>query len=185
MAADNLRGCRHTPSERRSRVEARGRARERQSCRSPVAAAACRDRCEADGSVRDVTRDCRFRAEPGCLAEIDQGGLVSPSADGQGKLVVTLRDLCTEVNLRVERAGWVRPPGFRTDVVPLFSKAGCNSGACHGNLNGKGGFRLSLRGDDPAFDLASLTHDANGRRLSVISPGSSLVLAQAVWNSGA
>ena len=45
------------------------------------------------------------------------------------------------------------PVSYRHDVVALLSKAGCNMGACHGNLNGKGGFRLSLRGDDPAFDL--------------------------------
>ena len=43
-------------------------------------------------------------------------------------------------------------------------------GACHGNLNGKGGFRLSLRGDDPAFDLASLTRDALGRRVDLLHP---------------
>ena len=47
-------------------------------------------------------------------------------------------------------------------------------GACHGNLNGKGGFRLSLRGDDPAFDLASLTRDALGRRIDRIQPDESL-----------
>ena len=49
-------------------------------------------------------------------------------------------------------------------------------GACHGNLNGKGGFRLSLRGDDPAFDHASLSRDASGRRVSLIAPERSLVL---------
>ena len=48
-------------------------------------------------------------------------------------------------------------------------------GACHGNLNGKGGFRLSLRGDDPAFDQASLCRDASGRRVSLIAPERSLV----------
>ena len=37
----------------------------------------------------------------------------------------------------------------------LLAKAGCNMGACHGNLNGKGGFRLSLRGDDPAAEDGS------------------------------
>ena len=42
-----------------------------------------------------------------------------------------------------------RTPSFRTDIAPLLSKAGCNMGACHGNLNGKGGFKLSLRGEDP------------------------------------
>ena len=36
---------------------------------------------------------------------------------------------------------------FRNDVMAVLSKAGCNLGACHGNFNGKGGFRLSLRGE--------------------------------------
>ena len=49
-------------------------------------------------------------------------------------------------------------------------------GACHGNLNGKGGFRLSLRGDDPTFDHRSLTHDQSGRRLSRIAPDHSLIV---------
>jgi hypothetical protein len=131
---------------------------------------------EADGSVRDVTRLCQFRVQPGAIAEMGANGLISPRADGHGALLVTLGDRLAEIDLGVERAAWVRPPGLRTDVVPLFSKAGCNSGACHGNLNGKGGFRLSLRGDDPAFDLASLTHDATGRRVSLIAPEASLVL---------
>ena len=58
-----------------------------------------------------------------------------------------------EVPIEVARADRARPVSYRLDVVALLSKAGCNMGACHGNLNGKGGFRLSLRGDDPAFDL--------------------------------
>ena len=69
-----------------------------------------------------------------------------------------------------------RPPSFRTDIAPLLSKAGCNMGACHGNLNGKGGFKLSLRGEDPSFDYQSLTHDQSGRRLSRIAPESSLIV---------
>ena len=56
----------------------------------------------------------------------------------------------------------------RHEVVALLSKAGCNMGACHGNLNGKWGFRLSLRGDDPAADLSSLARDASGRRVDLI-----------------
>jgi hypothetical protein len=75
-----------------------------------------------------------------------------------------------------KRADWKEPPSFRTDIAPLLSKAGCNMGACHGNLNGKGGFRLSLRGEDPSFDYQSLTHDQSGRRISRIAPKSSLVV---------
>ena len=74
------------------------------------------------------------------------------------------------------RADWERTPSFRTDIVPLLSKAGCNMGACHGNLNGKGGFRLSLRGDDPSFDHLSLTRDQLGRRLNRVVPAESLIV---------
>src|SRR5262249_35668372 len=99
-----------------------------------------------------------------------------PRADGQGVLRVTFGDHVALIELRVSRSSWMRPPGLHTDVVPLFSKAGCNMGACHGNLNGKGGFRLSLRGEDPVFDLASLSRDGNGRRLNLIAPERSLVI---------
>lgn len=60
--------------------------------------------------------------------------------------------------------------------MSVLSKAGCNSGACHGNLNGKGGFRLSLRGQDPTFDYAMLTRDYAARRLDRLTPEKSLIL---------
>lgn len=41
---------------------------------------------------------------------------------------------------------------FHRDVMAVLSKGGCNAGTCHGNINGKGGFLLSLRGQDPTFD---------------------------------
>jgi hypothetical protein len=66
-------------------------------------------------------------------------------------------------------------PSFR-DVAALLSKAGCNQGACHGNLNGKGGFKLSLRGDDPAFDHTALSRDQFGRRANPFRPDESLLL---------
>lgn len=68
---------------------------------------------------------------------------------------------------------------FRNEVMPVLSRAGCNSGACHGNLNVKGGFKLSLRGQDPDADFITLTRDALGRRIDSTQPESSLVLAKA------
>ncbi|MBY0525081.1 MAG: DUF1549 and DUF1553 domain-containing protein [Gemmataceae bacterium] len=68
---------------------------------------------------------------------------------------------------------------FRHEVMAVLSKAGCNQGACHGNQNGKGGFKLSLRGEDPEFDLDSLTHDMLGRRTDAIRPAASLLLVKA------
>ena len=49
-------------------------------------------------------------------------------------------------------------------------------GACHGNLSGKGGFRLSLRGEDPEFDHATLTRDQLGRRIDTLDPERSLIV---------
>src|SRR5436190_13090764 len=44
------------------------------------------------------------------------------------------------------------PVSFKQDIEPLLTRAGCNAGACHGTPQGKNGFRLSLRGYDPAID---------------------------------
>ena len=65
---------------------------------------------------------------------------------------------------------------FRNDVMPVLSKAGCNAGACHGNRNGKGGFKLSLRGQDPQADYDALTRDFFARRTNPLEPDHSLIL---------
>ena len=65
---------------------------------------------------------------------------------------------------------------FRNDVMPLMSKAGCNAGTCHGNANGKGGFKLSLRGQDPDLDWLALTRDQLGRRVNSLEATNSLIL---------
>src|SRR5204863_4737129 len=65
---------------------------------------------------------------------------------------------------------------FRNDVMAVLSKAGCSAGTCHGNKNGKGGFKLSLRGQDPDVDYLTLTRDSLGRRINPIEPEDSLIL---------
>src|SRR5439155_2836968 len=61
-------------------------------------------------------------------------------------------------------------------VMAVLSKAGCNAGQCHGNANGKAGFKLSLRGEDPQWDYQALTRDMFGRRTNPEDPDQSLVL---------
>ncbi len=67
-------------------------------------------------------------------------------------------------------------PSFDIDVMAVLSKAGCNAGACHGNQNGKGGFKLSLRGQDPSLDFIALTREHGGRRINLLNVGESLML---------
>src|SRR5262249_44340070 len=68
------------------------------------------------------------------------------------------------------------PVSFRNDVMAVLSKAGCNAGPCHGNQNGKAGFKLSLRGEDAEFDHRALTRDVFARRVDPENPEQSLVL---------
>jgi hypothetical protein len=68
---------------------------------------------------------------------------------------------------------------FERHVMGLFSKAGCNNGSCHGSFQGKGGFRLSLFGYDPARDFNTLTRDVMGRRIDAVEPDKSLLLLKA------
>ncbi len=67
---------------------------------------------------------------------------------------------------------------FEAHVQPILTRAGCNSGACHGALAGKGGFRLSLRGYDSAADHFAISRQDRGRRIEPVEPGRSLLLAK-------
>lgn len=71
-------------------------------------------------------------------------------------------------------------PNFLNEVAPILSLGGCNQGACHGGLHGKGGFKLSLRGEDPAYDYDALVKQAGGRRISNPIPSESLVVQKAI-----
>jgi hypothetical protein len=68
---------------------------------------------------------------------------------------------------------------FRREVMAVVSKAGCNLGSCHGNGSGKGGLKLSLRGQDPDLDWLAFTHDQAGRRVNLLQPENSLILLKA------
>src|SRR5207249_6835950 len=65
---------------------------------------------------------------------------------------------------------------FRNHIIPVLTRLGCNSGACHGALAGKGGLKLSLRGYAPADDHFVLTRQALGRRVNKLQPAHSLLL---------
>lgn len=67
---------------------------------------------------------------------------------------------------------------FSNHVVSIFSKAGCNGGACHGAQAGKNGFKLTLFGYDPAADYQAVARQAIGRRIVASDPARSLLLTK-------
>jgi hypothetical protein len=74
------------------------------------------------------------------------------------------------------RAAAPERPSFLNDVMPVFTRLGCNQGACHGKGAGQNGFRLSLRGYAPELDYQWLTREHDARRVSRANPEESLLL---------
>jgi len=131
---------------------------------------------EPDGTARDATTSARYSIEPAGIAAVTPSGVVIAKAEGFARLRVESGGRSAEASIAVRGADRARQVGYRVDVAALLSKAGCNTGPCHGNINGKGGFRLSLRGDDPSFDLVAMTRDSFGRRTDLASPARSLIV---------
>jgi hypothetical protein len=75
-------------------------------------------------------------------------------------------------------------PGFTRHVEAVFSRLGCNAGACHGAVKGQNGFKLSLFGADPAADRDRLLREFAGRRLNLLDPDASLLLLKATGRAG-
>jgi hypothetical protein len=134
----------------------------------------------ADGSVRDLTPFCEIGIEGSPLAEIAEGGLLRPRINGSGTLMVRAGGQTAWVPLVVKDMEKPQPISFRHDLIAALNVGGCNAGACHGTPSGKNGFRLSLRGYDPAADYLQLTRDVLGRRTDRLDAEASLIFQKAV-----
>ena len=128
------------------------------------------------GTFADFSRDATYESVAPSVALVSSSGQIIPRAHGTTEIIV--RQGGQEVRVPVEVLDYDRPHpiDFNTDVIAALSKAGCNSGACHGSPQGKNGFRLSLRGFDPDLDFMTLTHEDFGRRTNTSTADASLVL---------
>ncbi len=108
-----------------------------------------------------------------------EGTRVRPRSNGESTLLIrTMDGRSTTANIIVKDYNQIAPWSFRHDVENILTKLNCNSGACHGALAGKGGFRLSLRGYDPEFDHRTITRESLGRRVEYADPSKSLLLTK-------
>ncbi len=130
-----------------------------------------------DGITRDVTAGSTFGCRESELVAIEDG-VVRPLADGTTRLVAQWSGGIASAEVTVRDAASDPPISYRNDVVPILTRAGCNSGACHGAASGKNGFGLTLFGYDPGQDHPRLTRDYHGRRLDLAVPERSLMLTK-------
>ncbi|MFO0849542.1 MAG: DUF1553 domain-containing protein [Gemmataceae bacterium] len=131
-----------------------------------------------DGRTRDLTRDATFASPSPGTATVGKDGVVRPTGDGSVTLIVTAAGHTARVPVTVKQATADEPVGFAREVVPILTKFGCNAGGCHGAALGRGGFRLSLFGFDPAFDHEQIVRSNEGRRVVVSDPERSILLAK-------
>ncbi|QGJ69379.1 Translation initiation factor 2 [Planctomycetales bacterium 10988] len=133
----------------------------------------------ADGVTKDVTEQAKFVPENPALVKL-QDSTLYPAQDGKTTIRVQFEGNTVEVPVSVKKAKQDRPISFRLDVMPVFTKSGCNMGSCHGAARGKDGFRLSLFGFDPEGDHFRLTREINGRRINLALPEESLLMEKAI-----
>ena len=123
----------------------------------------------------DLTRTAKFESAGDCV-KLGADGYLHPVKEGETHITVSAAGLTADLRVTVQGLATLHPVTFVRDVEPILNKVGCTSGPCHGAAKGKNGFKLSLRGWDPAYDYDRLVHDVSGRRFNRADPARSLML---------
>jgi hypothetical protein len=132
----------------------------------------------ADGYSLDLRSKAKFASADPKVAVVDEQGWVHPIANGQTQVTVSVAGQTKTLAVKVQLPPVEPSYSFRHEVMPVLSRAGCNSGGCHGYSLGKNGFKLSLRGADPDPDYFAITKDSVSRRLNFQDPGASLLVTK-------
>lgn len=78
------------------------------------------------------------------------------------------------------RAETTAPISFVNDVLPVLTKAGCNTGECHAKAGqGQNGFQLSILGFEAKDDYERMVKESRSRRIFPTAPDQSLILMKA------
>ena len=104
----------------------------------------------------------------GLLQAVESGVTQLESNDAQGRLIVQSVKVLEPESI-----------DFANDILPILTRHGCNSGGCHGRLDGQNGFKLSLFGYAPEQDFKAIVKDSAARRIDMIDASSSLILRKA------
>lgn len=130
-------------------------------------------------SDADLTSTARYEVTDPRVAAVTATGRVEPRAEGATEVLVRSGGRPLRVSVEVRGINHPTPVSFEQQVIPLLTKAGCNSGGCHGKAEGQNGFKLSVFGYDPEADYRAIVAEGRGRRIFPSAPESSLLVAKA------
>jgi len=126
----------------------------------------------------DGTRSAAYDIANPAIASVDSTGMITPKSEGKTEVLVRSGTETTRVHVEVTGLKQPRRVSFEQEIIPILTKATCNSGGCHGKAEGQNGFKLSVFGFDSTLDHKALTAEGRGRRLFLSSPENSLLLTK-------
>lgn len=129
-------------------------------------------------ATTDLTHAVKYEVADTKIAGVTARGLLEPRAEGTTQVHISHAGQTATVSVEVKGIRHPAPVSFEQQVMPLLTKAGCNSGGCHGKAEGQNGFKLSVFGFDPEADHKAIVAEARGRRLFPASPESSLLVGK-------
>lgn len=127
----------------------------------------------------DVTRAVKIESADRDIVQVEHG-FVTGRREGRTELLIGEGRLARRIPVTVSDFDNYPPVHFVNDIIPLFSKLGCNSGGCHGKQAGQNGFKLSVFGFDPRADHEALVKAARGRRVFPTAVERSLIYSKAI-----
>ena len=131
----------------------------------------------SSGQKHDFSHDVTYSLDAPNVVRVDKDGLVIPLADGSATITATESSgKSATIALTASHCAEELPVNFKNEIVPIFTKLGCNAGGCHGKADGQNGFKLSLLGFYPEEDYEYLVHEDRGRRVFPADPDYSLLL---------
>ncbi len=134
---------------------------------------------QADGRITDISDQVNAVWMGPQIASILPSGRIVPEQEGTSTLQLSSGSSAVSLQVQVTGINSPSPVSFHADVLPVLTRAGCNSGGCHGKAEGQNGFRLSVFGSDPQADHAALVSEGRGRRVFAAVPENSLLLRKA------
>ncbi len=123
------------------------------------------------GRLQDLSTDARYQAADAKIVRVMSSGRVLPLANGSTEIIAQYGDKLARVPVSVQAVDVNLPINFANQIVPIFTKLGCNGGGCHGKASGQNGFKISLLGFEPEVDFNALVKEARGRRVFAAAQG--------------
>ncbi len=128
---------------------------------------------------RQITEGFELMVADTKVAQVENNRVIAVG-DGATELIVRVNNSSrvARIPITVSGTGEAKRWQFAAHVQSVLARQGCNSGACHGALAGKGGFKLSLLGYDPQADHFTITRQDQGRRIEPSEPATSLLITK-------